>query len=198
MLARLSVFIGISAISLWGAVTSNTTYSKDAAPIFQRHCQSCHRPGEVGPMPLLTYSQARPWAKAIKEAVLTKKMPPWFADPKYGHFRNDPSMTQQEIDTLVAWVDKGAPEGDPADAPKPKEFSTGWNIGEPDAVVEMPNPYHVPAKGTIDITYVIIPADFGEDKWVQAAEVRPGNRAVVHHVNVIVQRHDPNKPRTHE
>jgi len=149
-------------------------------------------------MPLLTYSQARPWAKAIKEAVLTKKMPPWFADPKYGHFRNDPSMTQQEIDTLVAWVDKGAPEGDPADAPKPKEFSTGWNIGEPDAVVEMPNPYHVPAKGTIDITYVIIPTDFGEDKWVQAAEVRPGNRAVVHHVNVIVQRHDPNKPRTHE
>src|SRR5262245_28941531 len=101
MLARLAIFSAIFATSIWAAATSNVTYSKDAAPIFQRHCQGCHRPGEVGPMPLLTYSQARPWAKAIKEAVLTKKMPPWFADPKYGHFRNDSTMTQQEIDTLV-------------------------------------------------------------------------------------------------
>jgi hypothetical protein len=149
-------------------------------------------------MPLLTYSQTRPWAKAIKEAVLTKKMPPWFADPQYGHFRNDPSMTRQEIDTLVDWVDRGAAEGTPAGGPKPREFPTGWNIGKPDAVIEMPNGYQVPAKGTIDITYIIIPTNFGEDKWVQAAEVRPGNRALVHHVNVIVQRRDPKAPRTHQ
>jgi hypothetical protein len=149
-------------------------------------------------MPLLTYSQARPWAKAIKEAVLTKKMPPWFASPEYGHFRNDPSMTRKEIDTLVEWVDKGALEGDPSVAPRPREFPVGWNIGQPDAVIEMPNAYHVPAKGTIDITYVIIPTDFGGDRWVQAAEVRPGNRALVHHVNVIVQRRDPKTPRKHE
>ena len=135
------------------------TYSKDVAAIRQRRCQGCHRPGEVGPMPLLTYSQARPWAKAIKEAVLTKKMPPWFADPNYGHFRNDPSMTQKEMETLVAWVDKGAPEGNAADAPEPRHFESGWNIGKPDAVLEMPNAYQVPAKGTIDIVYIIIPTD---------------------------------------
>jgi hypothetical protein len=168
------------------------TYSKDVAPILRSRCQECHRPGEVGPMPLLTYSHARPWAKAIRAAVLTKKMPPWFADPKYGHFRNDPSLSQKEIETIVAWVDKGAPEGDPRETPKPKQFEDGWNIGRPDAILEMPNAYQVPAKGTIDITYIIIPTGFTEDKWIQAAEVRPGNRAVVHHVNAIVQRRAAN------
>ena len=190
---KLLILSGIACISVFGA--ENITYSKDAAPILQSRCQQCHRPGEIGPMPLLTYAETRPWAKAIRNAVLTRKMPPWFADPRYGHFKNDTSLTQKEIDTLVAWVDQGAAEGNPRDLPKPKQFAEGWNIGKPDAVLEMPNAYQVPAKGVIDITYVIIPTDFGQDRWVQAAEVRPGNRKLVHHVNVIVQRRAPNAPR---
>src|SRR5688572_3369330 len=120
---KLIVVSGIACLSLYGAKPAGVTYSKDVAPLLQRNCQQCHRPGEVGPMPLLTYGQARPWAKAIRQAVLTKKMPPWFADPKYGHFKNDTSLSQKEIDTLVAWVDGGAPEGNPHDLPKPIEFA---------------------------------------------------------------------------
>src|SRR5438445_8772948 len=93
------------------------TFFHDVAPILQQHCQECHRAGEIGPMALLTYQQTRPWAKAIKSAVLARKMPPWLADPHYGRFSNDRSLSQAEIDTLVAWVDRGAREGDPKEAP---------------------------------------------------------------------------------
>ena len=93
------------------------TFTRDVAPILQQHCQTCHRPGEAAPFSLLTYQQARPWAKAIKEAVLLKKMPPWFADPRYGKFSNDRSLPQSAIDTLAAWADAGAPPGDPRDLP---------------------------------------------------------------------------------
>jgi hypothetical protein len=186
--------LGFAAVALYAA-PGDVTFTKDVAGILQRRCQQCHRPGEIGPMALLTYAEARPWAKAIRQAVLTRKMPPWFADPKYGHFKNDTSLSQSEIDTLVSWADKGAPEGDARDLPKPRQFADGWNIGKPDLVVELPNPYQVPARGTIDITYVAIPSGFTEDRWIQAAEVRPGNRALVHHVNVIAQRRDPNTPR---
>src|SRR5574341_93638 len=104
------------------------TFYKDALPVLQRRCQACHRPGEIGPMPLQTYPQTRPWAKAIREAVLLKRMPPWHADPHYGKFSNDLSMTPAELDTLVAWVDGGAKEGNPADAPPPRRFVPGWRI----------------------------------------------------------------------
>jgi len=194
-MTKLVVICGLAWTALYGAEPAGVTYSKDVASILERHCKQCHRPGEIGPMPLLTYSQARPWAKAIRQAVLTKKMPPWFADPKYGHFKNDTSLSQKEIDSVVSWVDRGAPEGNPSDLPKPVEFADGWNIGKPDLVLELPKAYQVPAKGTIDITYVTIPSDLTEDRWVQAAEVRPGNRSLVHHVNVIVQRRDPKAPR---
>ncbi|MCU1261400.1 MAG: hypothetical protein JWO80_4285, partial [Bryobacterales bacterium] len=123
----------------------------------------------------------------IKEAVATKKMPPWFADPKYGHFANDRSLAQKDIDTLVAWADAGAKEGDPKDLPKPLPFVTGWNIGKPDLQLEMPAEFNVPAKGTIDYQYILIPGDFKEDVWIQNAEVRPGNRALVHHVIAFVR-----------
>lgn len=138
-------------------------------------------------MSLLTYQEARPWAKAIKAAVLSKKMPPWPADPSVGHFSNDRSLPQQDRDTLVQWVDAGAPEGSPRDLPKPKEFVAGWNIGKPDMVIEMPEAFDVPASGTIDYQYVILPLNLKEDRWVQAAEVRPGNRAVVHHVIAFIR-----------
>src|ERR1700724_2990019 len=110
------------------------TFNKDVLPILQTRCQACHRPGEVAPMSFLTYQDARPWAKAIREAVLTRKMPPWFADPHYGKFVNDRSLSQDEIDTLVSWVDGGAREGDSKDAPAPVQWVDGWSIGKPDAV----------------------------------------------------------------
>src|SRR5215472_3852578 len=124
---------------------SLVTFSKDVAPILQDHCQGCHRPGEAAPMSLLTYEQARPWAKAIKGAVLSKKMPPWPADPAVGHFSNDRSLAAKDRDTLVAWVDAGAPQGKPKDLPKPMAFVDGWNIGKPDRVIEMSEAFHVPS-----------------------------------------------------
>ena len=133
----------------------------------QNRCQECHRPGEAAPMSFLTYKEVRPWAKAIREAVITRKMPPWPADPHFGKFSNDRSLSRDEIDTLVAWADGGAREGDPAQAPKPAQFVDGWGIHTPDAVFEMPNEFAVPASGTIDYQYIVIPSGFTEDKWVQ-------------------------------
>ncbi len=138
-------------------------------------------------MSFLTYKSTRPFAKAIKEAASTRRMPPWHADPHFGKFANDKSMTQAEINTLVAWADSGAKEGNPKDAPQPVSFIDGWNIGKPDLVLEMPKPFTIPAKGTVDYTYYIIPVGNKEDIWVERAEVRPGNRAVLHHVIAFVR-----------
>ena len=171
--------------SLQGA--SVPTFHKDVEPIMQRHCQGCHRPGEVAPMSFLTYEQVRPWAAAIRQAVTQKKMPPWGADPAHGRFSNDPSLTSAELQTLTAWIAAKAPEGNPKDAPKPLEFVDGWNIQKPDMVVEMPQSYSVPASGTIDYTYFVMPTKLTEDRWVQAVEVRPGNRSVLHHMIVYVR-----------
>jgi mono/diheme cytochrome c family protein len=168
-------------------VSTQVTFNKDVLPILQKNCQTCHRPGEVAPMPLLTYQDARPYARSIKTKVLSRKMPPWFADPKYGHFSNEHTLTTQEINALVAWVDSGAPEGDAKDKPAPLQFVEGWNIGLPDRVVEMPVAFEVPAQGTIDYQYVVIPLGLTQDTWVQAAEIRPGNRAVVHHVLAYIR-----------
>ncbi|MBM3812450.1 MAG: thiol-disulfide isomerase [Acidimicrobiia bacterium] len=161
---------------------TEVTFYKDVLPVLQKNCQECHRAGEAAPMELFTYQQVRPWAKAMREAVLTKKMPPWFADPHVGKFSNDRSMAQAEIDTLAGWADSGAKEGNKKDAPPPRTFATGWYIGKPDVVIEMPEPYDVPASGTIEYTYYIVPTGFTEDKWVQLAEARPGDRSVVHHI----------------
>jgi hypothetical protein len=138
-------------------------------------------------MALLTYKDARPWAKAIRQAVLSKKMPPWLADPAVGHFANDRTMSPAEVETLVKWADAGAPPGNDKDAPKPIEFTEGWNIGKPDVVLEMPFAYEVPATGTIEYQHFIVPTGFTEDKWVQVVELRPGNRALVHHAAVFVR-----------
>lgn len=166
---------------------SAATFNKDVLPIMQKRCQACHRPGEAAPMSFLSYRETRPWAKAIREAVLTKKMPPWFADPHYGKFLNDRSLTQREIDTLVAWANTGALEGDPKDTPAPIEFAEGWQIGKPDRVIEMPVDFAVPASGTIEYQYIVTPTGFTEDKWVQSAEARPGARAVTHHMIAFVR-----------
>ena len=163
------------------------TFNGGVAAIFQQRCQICHRPGEAAPFSLLTYQEARPWAKAIKEAVLTRKMPPWFADPHFGKFSNDPSLTQNEIDTIVQWANTGAPEGDPKDLPQPRRFADGWDIPEPDAIIQMPTPFEIPARGTIEYQHILIPAPFKTDKWVQFAEARPTDRAHVHHVIAFIR-----------
>ncbi|MDQ6676247.1 MAG: thiol-disulfide isomerase [Acidobacteriota bacterium] len=163
------------------------TFSKDVAPILQGNCETCHRPGEAAPMSLRTYQESRPWAAAISEAVTLKKMPPWFADPKYGHFANDRSLKQKDIDTLVAWAQTGAKEGNPKDLPKPAAFITGWNIGQPDLQIEMPAAFKIPATGTLDYQYILVPGDFKKDTWVEQAEVRPGNRALIHHVIAFIR-----------
>ncbi len=176
------VFLLPAALACAAAAEPAITFQRDVLPILQKNCQGCHRAGEPAPMPFMTYQQVRPWAKAIRESVRLRRMPPWFADPHIGRFSNDRSLSQADIETISAWVDAGAPEGDARDAPPPRKFIEGWNIGKPDLVLEMPAEYEVPTSGTIEYTYYVIPTGFTEDKWVQFAEVRPGNRKVVHHV----------------
>src|ERR1700692_24500 len=129
---------------------SPVTFTRDVAPVLQKNCQGCHRPGEAAPFSLLSYEQARPWAKAMKEAVRLKKMPPWLADPHYGRFSNDRSLSRKEIETIAAWAEAGAPEGDPKDMPAPARFVEGWSIPKPDVVFEFPQAYQIPATGTIE------------------------------------------------
>ena len=174
--------IATAALAAGLGAAATPTFNKDVAPILQKNCQSCHRPGEAAPFSLLTYKDTRPWASSIKEAVQTRKMPPWFADPHFGQFANDRTMGSKDIDTIVAWANGGAPEGNPKDLPKPVAFLEGWNIGKPDLTVAMSKPYEIPATGTIDYQYILVPLNLTEDKWVQSAEVRPGNRTLVHHV----------------
>ncbi len=163
------------------------TFSKDVAPLLQKHCQTCHRPGEAAPFPLLTFQQARPWAKAMKEAVVLKKMPPWYADPRYGKFANDRSLSPLEAATLAAWADNGAPEGDPKYLPSKTDYVEGWSIPKPDVVIEFPRSFEIPANGTIEYQKVIVPTGFTEDKWVQFAEARPSDRAHVHHMIAFIR-----------
>src|SRR5579864_4121393 len=177
--------MGITALAAPNAPAS-VTFNKDVLPILQKNCQGCHRPGELAPMSLLTYTDARPWAKAMKEAVITEKMPPWFADPKYGHFANDRRLSPAEISTLSAWVDGGALEGEKKDAPPPLTFQDGWNI-KPDMIIEMPKDFQVKASGTINYQNILVRVNFPEDKWVVAAEMRAGNPKVVHHMRAIVK-----------
>jgi len=184
--------LGSAVVALAATGSSPVTFYKDALPVLQKNCQTCHRPGESGPMSFLSYETTRPWAKAIKTAVLTKKMPPWFADPHFGKFSNDRSLAQADIDTLVAWADTGAQAGNLKDAPKLIDWVEGWRIGKPDQVISMPVAFNVPATGTIDYQYIVIPTGFTEDKYVQLAEARPGNPAVMHHIIAFIR--EPGNP----
>ncbi len=172
------------------ATASQVTFTKDVAPILQKSCMSCHRPGEIAPMSLLSYKEVRPWAKSIRERVLDRTMPPWSADPNHGDFKNDPRLTPQEVETIVKWVDGGAIKGDDKDLPPNPKFPEGWTIGTPDVVISMQEEYSVPADGEVPYLYFSMPTNFKEDKWVQALEIRPGNRAVVHHVIAYAQEPD--------
>ena len=175
------LFLLVSCVAALAA-PAPVTFHKDVEPLLQQHCQSCHRAGEIGPMPLLTYAETRKWAASIKEAVALKKMPPWYADSSaHQSYRGDTSLSASEIATIRTWVDSGSPKGNPKEAPAPRKFLEGWNIGKPDMVVKMPEPYKIPATGTVEYTYIILPTNFKEDMWVSAAEIRPGNRATMHH-----------------
>lgn len=169
------------------AVAAPPTFHRDVAPILQKHCQTCHRPGEAAPMSLLTYRDARPWAKAIRESTITRRMPPWHADPSIGSFANARTLQAVEIETLRQWADSGAREGSPKDAPRPMQFLQGWSIAKPDQVFEMPVEFDVPDKGELDYIHFAVPTDFTEDRWIQEIEVRPGNRAIVHHIGVYLR-----------
>src|SRR5262245_62099569 len=165
--------------------TAAVTFNKDVLPILQKNCQTCHRPGEIAPMSFLTYKDVRPWAKAMKTAVVNRQMPPWFADPNYGHFANDKRLNDADIKTIAAWVDAGAPEGDAKDAPPPVQFPEGWAI-KPDMVIEMPKDVPLPATGTINYKNILVKVNFPEDLWVVAADLRPGNAQAVHHMRANV------------
>src|SRR5712691_11918254 len=185
-LATLAVAATAAAVDQSSAVT----FTKDVLPILQKNCQSCHRPGQVAPMSLVTYQDTRPWARAIKTAVAQRKMPPWFADPTYGHFTNDRSLKQSEIDTLVKWADTGVAEGNPKDAPAaipwPRE---GWTI-QPEIVMDLPA-HEVPAKGVLEWELIAFPAPFKGDTWVTSMEILPGEASVVHHICFSFQKHKP-------
>jgi len=162
-------------------------FYKDVLPILQQHCQECHRPGGIGPMPLVTYEQVRSKTRSIEQMVRLRRMPPWFADPRYGRFANDPSLSPQEIETISTWIRTGSREGNREDGPAPRQWSNGWSIGSPEVVIQMPEPVTIPARGRIDYTYVIVPTGFTEDRWVRMSEIRPSSRDHVHHAVVYIR-----------
>jgi len=181
-------FCGLFVLTSAVAATAQVTFTKDVAPILQRACQNCHRPGAIAPMSLLTYDDARPWARSIRQKVVNAEMPPWYIDRNIGisKFKDDPSLTPAEVATITKWVDAGAPMGNPADMPKPREFSSldQWHIGKPDVVISMPKPYQLPATGADQVIDVLVDPGFKEDMYVMAVETKPDTaRAykVVHH-----------------
>ena len=182
-----------AATAAFSTTAPGPAYSKDVAPIIYKHCVECHRAGEIAPMSLLTYEEVRPWARAIREQVAQGTMPPWHASAPRGTFSNDRRLSDAERDTIIRWVDAGAPKGDPKDLPAAPRFTEGWEIGTPDIVFSMPSEFEVPASGTVAYQYFQVPTNFKEDKWIQAVEVRPGARSVVHHVLVFCR--EPGEPR---
>src|SRR5579864_9474455 len=166
------------------APPKEVTYNRDVASILYKNCVVCHRPNDIAPMSLMTYKDTRPWARAIREAVVQRKMPPWHTDPKVGDFINDPRLSDQEIATIDAWVRTGTKEGDAKDLPPAPVFLEGWHI-KPDVVLTIPE-FTVTSGSQDDYEYIYVPTKFTEDKWVQAAEVLPGDKRVVHHATVSV------------
>ena len=168
------------AVPVAAADSDAVVFSRDVAPILMRHCVGCHRPGEIAPMSLLTYREARPWARSIRRVVVNGEMPPWFANPEHGVWANDARLSKDEIETIVAWVDGGATPGDPALMPEPPRFRDGWQVGEPDYVIELP-PVTVPATGPDLVPNQFVRLDVSERRWLRAVEFRPGDRTVNHH-----------------
>ncbi len=166
---------------------TKVTYSREIASLLDRRCVSCHRPGQIGPFSLATYPGAASRASSIAEAVEDGRMPPWHASPAHGQFANDARLTDEEKKQVLDWVEGGCPEGNPADLPRPIDRPDGWTIPRPDLVVSMPEPFHVPAEGVVDYQFFEVDPGFEQDRWVEAAEIREGNRKVVHHCTVFLK-----------
>jgi hypothetical protein len=187
LLSCLSVMAGGSATAAGTpGVPSAPTFARDVAPILYASCVGCHRPGEVAPMSLVSYEDVRPWAKSIRAKVASREMPPWGADPRYGRFKDDRSLSADEIETITKWVDAGAPRGNAADLPPVPKAVEGWTHGEPDIVVDMPVDFAIPAEGEVPITDFFVKAPFTRDVYVKALEVRPGTAGVIHHAGLYV------------
>ncbi|MCC7179891.1 MAG: cytochrome c [Acidobacteria bacterium] len=191
-MAVASLSLGTDPVSAQGPAQGapaahGPTFNKDVAPIMFSKCATCHREGEVAPMSLLTYEQVRPWARAIKSKVISREMPPWGADPRESlPMRNDMSLSEAQIATLVAWVDAGAPRGNPADLPPVPTFTTGWTYGsEPDAILEMPVEFEIPAEGELGVQMFYSKVPWNEDRFAEVVELRPGNAKVVHHAGIF-------------
>jgi mono/diheme cytochrome c family protein len=177
---------GLILCSSVAAPATGPTYFKDIAPILQDNCVQCHRPGQIAPMPLLTFDQVRPWAAAIREAVLLRTMPPWPAQASRGHFAGDRRLTDQQISTIRTWTETGAPRGDPRQAPPAHSFSNGWQFGHPNMILRMPHAQTIPGTKSEVWKYIYFDQPFEEDTWIRAVEIRPGNYKLVHHANVQV------------
>jgi peroxiredoxin len=176
------------------AESAHSSYYRDVLPVLQNRCQQCHRKGEIGPFALTNFAEVRDWGPTIREAVSERRMPPWPADPHFGKFSNDMSLSDAEVATITKWVDEGCPEGNPAEKPPEKKFVDGWNIGKPDRVFKMEEPFHVPATGVLSYQEIYASPVFVQDTWVQAVECRFGNRSVVHHMLVLLDfPHDRSK-----
>ena len=193
---RIALGLGVfvASVAAWSssgqaaaAAQAAPTFTKDVAPIFYSRCVECHRPTMFAPMSLVKYDEARPWARSIKQRVAAKTMPPWGTDAPHGVFKNDPRLSDQEIATIVAWVDAGAPKGDDTDLPKTPTFVDGWTIGKPDVVFTMTDDFKIPATGVVAYQYLRLPTGITEDKWIQAIEIKPQARAHVHHVLAYTQ-----------
>ena len=194
VLIVVGVLVATGTTTAQDAAAAPVTFTKDVLPILQKNCQSCHRPGQIAPMSLLTYEQARPWARAIRAKVVAREMPPWFADPQHGSFANDRSLKQTDIDTIAKWADAGAPQGDPKDAPTPIEWTEdGWQI-TPDLIVRGPE-FRVPARppqNVIEWATALMPSGFTKDTWITSLEIKPSDLAVTHHICMTFVPHRAN------
>ena len=183
----------IASTGVGSADHSAVTFSKDIAPLFFKNCVSCHRSGEIAPMSLMSYKEVRPWAKAIREQVASREMPPWHPDPRYGQWQNDRRLSQTDVEKIIAWIDQGAKEGNPKDMPQAPKFTEGWQIGQPDQIFYMPTEFTVPAEGAVRYQNFTVETNFKEDKYIEALEARAGNLAVVHHI--VIYARTPGAPR---
>ncbi|MFN7928316.1 MAG: cytochrome c [Blastocatellia bacterium] len=190
----LLLVVAITGICWWQQSTSASnapaktiTFTKNIAPIFNAKCAECHRPGEGAPFSTLTYKDVRPWARSIREKVSQKTMPPWHADPHFGTWANDRRLTDDEVETVKAWVDQGAKEGEAKDLPPMPKFTEGWAIGKPDMIIPMPKEFTLEASGPDEYQYFEVDPGFKQDVYVQMAEARPGNRKIVHHIIAFIR-----------
>ena len=182
----------VLAINIPKMASSNTaektsiTFTKQVAPILQKRCEECHRPGGVAPMSLATYEDSRPWARAIREKVARRQMPPFHAVGTLGRYQDDPRLTEDEIDMIKAWVDAGAPKGDPKEMPAPVKWSSGWSHGEPELILKVKKPYVLKANPKDQYVFFVFDHVLPEDTWIRSIATRPGNSKAVHHANTHV------------